>query len=257
MHIDKVASILEKKKREFSNKGYVVFKNIISSETLEILRSECDRLTAETDAQLEKDGIDVKPLGIGIGTKRKHNYFFSAYKRSLKLRNFIFSDLTEDICRTFLGNTAFLYYESFVIKCPKGGLPFGWHQDSAYIKREHKPFITLWCALDDVSDANGSLRILPYDRAGTKTLQPHIVVDPPLPQIVGYFGDDPGDSIEIPAGSIVIMSSTTFHCSSPNVSKYMRRAYLISYSIEPILSENGTKPKAMAEAFLKDNNRVA
>ena len=258
MFANKAILISNEEKAQFFEKGYTTLQNVITPESLEMLRSECDRLLSETDTQLERDGIEIKPLGIGIGTHRKRNYFFPAYNKSKNLKSFIFSDLTEELCRAFLGDTAFLYYEAFIVKYPRVGLPFIWHQDSAYIKREHKPFITLWCTLDDVSDASGTLRVLPYERAGTETRQPHILVDPPSPQMVGYFGDDPGDPVEVSAGSIAVLSSTTFHRSGPNVSDRMRRVYLVSYSVEPILSDdNDTRPKAMAEVFLKDGDRVA
>jgi ectoine hydroxylase-related dioxygenase (phytanoyl-CoA dioxygenase family) len=257
MLANKSILISEKEKKQFLEKGYLTFENVIPTQSLEMLRKECDRLTAETDAQLERDGIDIQPIGIGLA-QRKRNYFFSAYKKSEKLKSFIFSDLTEEICRAFLGETAFLYYETFIVKYPKVGLPFSWHQDSAYVEREHKPFITLWCTLDDVSDANGTLRVLPYDKAGTKERQPHILVNPPSPQKVGYFGNEPGEPIEMPAGSIAVLSSTTFHHSGPNISEHIRRVYLMAYSVEPILSDDDdTKLKAMAETFLKDGVRVA
>jgi ectoine hydroxylase-related dioxygenase (phytanoyl-CoA dioxygenase family) len=245
--------VSKEKKKKFLETGYVTFENIIPPESLEMIRSECDRLVGEIDAELERDGIETRGL-----TQRNHNYFFPAYQRSVKLRSFIFSDLTEELCQALLGDTAFLFYETFIVKYPRRGLPFSWHQDSGYINRKHKPFITLWCTLDDVSDANGSLRVLPYKTAGTKERQPHILLDASSPEKVGYFGDEPGEPIEMPAGSIAVLSSTTFHRSGPNVSDRLRRAYLIDYSVEPILSDDDDKKlRAMAEVFLKDGNRVA
>ena len=46
---------------------------------------------------------------------------------------------------------------------------FSWHQDSGYVKwydptTQHKPYVTCWCTLDDVSEENGTVYILPHSR---------------------------------------------------------------------------------------------
>lgn len=252
MVVTKTIEISAECKQHFLTKGFVTLERVIPNEDLQMLRSECDRLTAEIDRELESEGIESRGL-----TSRNCNYFFCAYHRSTKLRNFIFSDLTAELCRNFLGDTAYLFYETFIVKTPKMGKAFSWHQDSGYINREHQPFITLWCTLDDVRAENGGLRVLPYERAGTKVRQPHFLLNDNTPEKVGYFGDDPGDPIVLPAGSIAILSSTTFHRSGPNTTQLPRRAYLIDYAVETILSDDDdTKLRSMAEPFLKQGNRV-
>ncbi len=249
----KSVRVLEHHKQHFYEYGFVIFERVIPIEHLEILRSECDRIRSEIDEEMEREGFEIRGL-----THYKRNYFFCAYKRSTELHKFIFSDLTEEICRALLGSdTAYLFYETYIFKCPRTGLPFSWHQDSGYINRKHQPFITLWCTLDDVDDKNGSLRVLPYERAGTKVCQPHTLINQNSPEKVGYYGEDPGDPIILPAGSIAVLSSTTFHRSGPNNSDQQRRAYLIDFSPEIVLSDNdNTKLRALAEPFLQNGQRV-
>ena len=43
-------------------------------------------------------------------------------------------------------------------------MSFSWHQDGAYVHArvgEHPECVTVWCALDDVHEANGTIYILP------------------------------------------------------------------------------------------------
>ena len=65
--------------------------------------------------------------------------------------------------------------------------------------------------------------------------------------LVGYFGDDPGDPVSVPAGSIACFSSTLFHRSGPNTAEHIRRVFLAQYSPKPILDQSGTRPRHLAE----------
>ena len=66
-----------------------------------------------------------------------------------------------------------------------------------------------------MSVENGTVYMLPYDRAGGKTVAKH-QHETGSNDLVGYFGDDPGVPINCPAGSIAVFSSVCFHRSNPN-----------------------------------------
>ena len=74
--------------------------------------------------------------------------------------------------------------------------------------------------------------------------------------MVGYFGDDPGDPVTVPAGSIACFSSTLFHRSGPNTTDRIRRTYVAQYSSEPILNEERSAPRHLAEPLLIHGDRV-
>ena len=65
--------------------------------------------------------------------------------------------------------------------------------------------------------------------------------------MIGYFGQDPGDPVVVPAGSVACFSSTIFHRSGPNTTDEMRRVYVAQYSTEPILDEDHARPRHLAE----------
>ena len=128
-------------------------------------------------------------------------------------------------------------------------MKFGWHQDSGYVAYpEHRPYLTCWCALDDMDEANGTVRVLPFSRVGIRTWVQH-VREAGSNDMVGYFGSYPGVIVECPAGSIVAFTSVSFHASGANTTGRMRRAYLAQYSAEPILSRDWTKLWGNAEPF--------
>jgi ectoine hydroxylase-related dioxygenase (phytanoyl-CoA dioxygenase family) len=65
-----------------------------------------------------------------------------------------------------------------------------------------------------MTEANGTMYLLPYSRAGTRGVVKH-VRDKESNDLVGYFGDDPGYPVIVPAGSIACFSTTLFHRSGP------------------------------------------
>ena len=117
-----------------------------------------------------------------------------------------------------------------------------------------RTYVTLWCALDDVSEQNGTISVLPFSRAGTQEVIDH-VKDPTLNDLVGYFGDDPGDPVIVPAGSIAVFSSALLHRSDPNRTARPRRSYVVQYSPEPILRPDGSVFE-LAEPLLVGGRRV-
>ena len=236
-------------KAAYEEKGFFVLERVIPPEHLQLLREEGQRLRDALDAEMERRG--VSQIGLSFKDSR---YFFSMWGKSDRIPEFMFSELMADICRSLLGPEAYLSFEQFVVKCDRGGMKFSWHQDSGYVPEGHKPYVSCWCTLDDVNEANGTVYLIPYDRAGTKTRIEH-TIDPVTQDRIGYFGNDPGDPIVAPAGSIAVFSSTVFHRSGPNLSDGIRRIFLPQYSAEPVLNAEG-KPVYIAEKFLENGERI-
>ena len=135
------------------------------------------------------------------------------------------------------------------------GKEFSWHQDSGYVGPNHKPYVTCWCALDDVSEANGTVYILPYSVSGIRTWVRH-ERDPDTKEMVGYFGKEKGIPVIVPAGSIAVFSSLVFHCSGANTTDKFRRAYIVQYASEQVLGEKGNQ-SGTNEPFLKNGQHIA
>ena len=162
------------------------------------------------------------------------------------------------ICRATLGKDIFFHNDQYVVKSGKTGMSFSWHQNSAYVHARignHPEHITCWCTLDDVDEENGTAYILPLSRYGKRELAPHRK-DETTNDRVGFFGDDPGDPVIAPAGSIVVFSSLVFHRSGPNLAGSMRRVYLAQYSPAPIVNRSGEFPQYFALPFLQHGRRV-
>jgi len=238
-------TITDEQRRQFETEGWMLLPAALPAAHLEALRSECQRFIDRKDAEMDALGVDSLELN-----RRGSRYFLSNHHDdSPLLREVLFSPLMAAICRATIGEQAWLYNEQYVVKAAERGMAFGWHQDSGYGEGvAHRPYITCWCPLDDVDERNGTVFLLPYSRAGTRELIPHRE-DPATRDLVGYFGDDPGDPVIAPAGSVAVFASTVFHRSGANTTNAMRRVFVAQYSPEPILDAEG-RPQTRAEPFL-------
>ena len=226
--------------RQFREEGSFILERAVPESDLEALRSECQRFIDERDREMDRLGVDTIDLD-----HRGSRYFVHAYGKSPAVERFLRSELMKEVATTALGDTVYLFNEQYVVKAAERGMKFGWHQDSGFIPYTHRPYLTCWIPLDDVDEANGTVYLLPFSRAGTREVVEH-VHDEETNDLIGYFGDAPGAPVTVPAGSIAAFSSTLFHRSGANTTDRVRRVYLAQYSTEPILDKDG-RPRHLAE----------
>jgi ectoine hydroxylase-related dioxygenase (phytanoyl-CoA dioxygenase family) len=248
--------ISDQQREQYQYDGFMILPEVIPPEMLQMLREECSYYLGYYDSIMDAKGLQVEKL-----SHRGKRYFISnRYRLSNRLWQFIFSDLMAKVAEATVGPDAFLFHEQWVVKGAEQGMKFSWHQDSGYVKwynptTQHRPYVTCWCALDDVSEENGTAYLLPHSRGGTKQKIVDHLKEDGTNDLIGYTGDDPGDAAIVPAGSIVAFDSFVFHRSGPNKTENMRRIYLPQYSAAPILRQDG-KPWAMATPFLKGGKNI-
>lgn len=243
--IDTPSLVTPQLREQYENEGYFVLDGALSDEQLAVLRSNAQYAIDQADAQMDAAGVDR--LGINVRGKR----YFPAMMSNERpeLRGFLFSDTMADICRAILGPEAYLFGEQYVIKAGDAGSAFAWHQDSGYVHEDHQPYLTCWIALDDITEDNGPVYLLPYSRSGIRSYVKH-QRDPQVNDKVCYFGADPGIPVLVPAGSMACFSSVVIHRSGANRTDRLRRAYVAQYSREVIYTSDGSKPWWNAEPFL-------
>jgi ectoine hydroxylase-related dioxygenase (phytanoyl-CoA dioxygenase family) len=139
-----------------------------------------------------------------------------------------------------------LFNEQFVVKGAGKGASFAWHQDSAYVGFDHKPYLTVWIALDDTTEENGCVYLLPRNLETDPGIDEHEWQEDSK-ELNGYFGDEPGRPMVCPAGTVVAFSSRTLHRSGPNGTDRPRRAYIAQYSVEPIRNPESGELKRFAK----------
>lgn len=250
--------VTEQMRQQYQSEGYFILERALSDEQLELLRGAAQYSIEKIDRDMDAAGADR----IGINARGKRYFSTMIYRDRPALRQFLFSDTMAQICRATLGEEAYLFWEQYVIKAADPQTAFAWHQDSGYVHEDHAPYLTCWIALDDVTEENGSVYLLPYSRSGIRSYVKHIP-DPMVNDKVCYFGRDLGMPVVVPAGSIAVFSSVVIHRSGPNRTDQMRRVYIAQYSGEIIKTKDGTGPWGSFEPFLaggdivQSNARVA
>ena len=203
--------ISQKQKDLYRSEGYMILERAIPESFLELLRGQCQQAIDRMDADMDAEGTDT----IGINHRGSRYFVSNCFREQPALRAFLFSELMADVCRATLGDDAYLFWEQYVVKGAETGMKFSWHQDSGYVNYpNHKPYLTCWCALDDMSEANGTVKSAALFALGDSLVGTHIVEEGSNDK-VGYFGSDPGITVEVPAGSIVAFTSLNFPRAAP------------------------------------------
>lgn len=235
--------------KSFEEDGFCILKNVIPQDLIERLQEDCQKFMNEKDEEMGRKGVEMDE----INHKGRRYFIALRYKDSKAMQDLIFSQQLEEITKKILGEDVFLFLEQFVVKGADKRTRFSWHQDSGYLDFEHRPYLSIWCPLDDVTEENGTVYLLPYKDAGVKDRIDH-KLDTDTNDKVGYFGDNPGVPAVVKAGDVALFSSTCFHKSGPNLTDKPRRVLLLQYSAEPILKDG--KPLYWAEPFVADGKRV-
>lgn len=210
----------------FRRQGYAVFEDALSPADLATLQTACQTLLDEpTD-----DGGNTTHK-IGLGTARR--FLAHRHEEFPAVEAFLLGPKIEAITRACLDTDVQLFNEQFVVKGAGKGASFAWHQDGAYVGYDHPAYITIWIALDDTTEANGCVYLLPRDLDAHPEIEPHEWQDDSN-ELNGYSGPEPGLPMRAKAGTIVAFSSLTLHRSGPNTTAKPRRAYVCQYSVEPI-----------------------
>lgn len=249
-------TITDEQRELYRTEGYMILPGVIPPDTLTMLREECSYYLGYYDSIMDAKGVKTENL-----SHRGKRYFINnRYRLSNRLWQFIFSDVMAEIAKATVGPDAYLFHEQWVVKGAEQGMKFSWHQDSGYVKwydpsTNHQPYVTCWCTLDDVNEENGTVYLLPHSRAGTRGKIIDHFKEEGTNDLIGYTGDDPGDPVIVPAGSVVAFDSFVFHRSGPNRTDRMRRIHLPQYSAAPILRPDG-KPWAMNTPFLNKGRNI-
>ena len=115
-----------------------------------------------------------------------------------------------------------------------------WHQDELYIQTRDRSLTGVWIAIDDATEENGCIRIVPGShRHGYLWPQREHKEQEEYDDGDGSYGFDAAGAIpvEVKAGSVVFFSGYVLHSSMRNRSKGYRRAlvnhYMNAWSLLP------------------------
>jgi phytanoyl-CoA hydroxylase len=206
----------------FDRDGHVVVDDVLTPDEVAAALAEIDPIEAQTEAYLK-----TRPDGrLTILESGAITFSVHLVTRSAALRALAAHPTIAGICRDLVGDDVNLYWDQAVYKKPEKPRRFPWHQDNGYTYVEPQQYLTCWLALTDATEENGCPWVVPgLHRVGTLA---HRFVEP-----LGYeCFENPAGAVAAPAraGGIVVFSSLTPHLTGPNVTRDVRKAYILQYA---------------------------
>jgi len=213
-------------KEHYDTEGYVVLRNLLTREQVDLLREEV----------MEIMGI------IGLEpTKLKQT---GQYFHGLALDHFVHSKVMRQIASTLTGGPSTLYLPFTAVKTGGGGGRFHFHQDNQYTRFDG-PSVNLWTALSPMTVANGCLQIIPKSHL-QGTLDSELSGDGDGHRKVKWEPDDFSQVLMEP-GDCVAFTRLTVHGSGPNNTPEHRVAYALQYHRDDVRWLDGETWKLLKE----------
>ena len=221
--------------RQYEEDGYIVVENLFSREEVDRLGRRIDEVCAGKTDFPDRD-MEWEPDMTEAGVPRLRHMRHIRKLHNGVLHDQVFRDFAGDprilnVAEALIGHDIKLFGDQLFIK-PPGGIEKTYHQDSPYFKIEPMALVSGWIAVDDVTEANGCVRVI----AGSHKLgpQPHSDVwmvgtrkDMKIPDRLIDRGRE--RLITMKAGSVSFHHSLLMHASGANRSAAFRRGYAFHY----------------------------
>ena len=197
---------------EYQNKGYVSVPGIFTRQQVRAIKADAIRI-------LTRDGKLGTPSGVNV-------WMLDQIDPSL-LQPVIDPRLV-GILRELIGDSPEFLSAKTVFKSGTKRFPSPWHQDWFYWKGSTK--ISAWIALDDATEANGCLRLIPGTHRKVFTMAQ-------IKNETGFERQIPPAELEgmepvtVPAaaGDVVFFHDLAVHASHPNTSGDDRWSLISTY----------------------------
>jgi|MDSY01.1.fsa_nt_gb hypothetical protein len=163
-------------------------------------------------------------------------------------------------------SSVYLVNEHFVVKPAHSEVAFSWHTDEneQFPCMRPPPYLSVWLALDDTSEANGTLRVIPTATDPAASDEPHIsssarttvdtrsgaeeCSDAPSKRArldgIGGAARAPSEGesaavvLDAKAGTAILFSSRLWHASGANRTSSTRRVFYAQFSASPITASS-------------------
>jgi ectoine hydroxylase-related dioxygenase (phytanoyl-CoA dioxygenase family) len=214
-------AITEEQAAAFDELGYFVVEHAFEAETVAEVTAEIDPFERDFEDRLRQ------AHGARLFIARADEITFTTHlvARSARLRSFVGASPLLDVCADLIGPDVRLYWDQAVYKKPHTAATFPWHQDNGYAFVEPQQYLTCWIALTDATEENGCPWVVPGLHK-TGTLRHHVSET----GLVCFEEADEAVPAPVGAGGMVVFSSLTPHCTGPNQTDEVRKAYIVQYA---------------------------
>ncbi len=229
----------EQPKAQFWKEGYLLVENVVSQESLQAMKEAFADWVEESRAHVESYGeaidgrarFDVEPGH----TARKPG--LRRVNAPIEVSAAYFEAMADsgmtDVVADLIGPNVKFHHSKINAKLPGGTTAVKWHQDFPFTPHSNDDLITALLMVDEVTEENGPLEVLPGSHTGPIHDLWHDGV------FTGSVDNDLADECQSkavrcvgPAGSVCLMHARLLHGSAPNISSNSRNLFICVYSAE-------------------------
>jgi len=214
---------------QYRTEGYVVVESLFSRDDLASIDAAIAELTEAawrgTDSskvlELEPELVDGRPVARRL---------YDPFDQHQAFRDLATDPRLLDGIESLIGPAFNMQHSKLNMKPARAGSPVDWHQDLAYFPHTNDDLVTTLIYLDDASEENGCLQVLPRHHHHFFN---HTAADGSFAGRIlenlseGRFGRP--QPLAAPAGSAIFMHCILPHCSLPNRSTRPRRTLIFEY----------------------------
>ena len=217
---------------QFREDGVLIVEDLLDAQEVGVLRARAEWVAGGEAPHIPRNHLQVEPR-VAKGELRADAYADSLRKMShLAFYDEVFQAHARNpkvlgVIASLLGPDLKLYQDQLFMKPPKVGSRQGYHQDMPlgfYI--DPPDMVTCWAALDDSTEENGCLRMLPgTHRFGI--IEREKWAEYEQKALDGRLPEE--RLLVMKSGSCSFHHGLILHCSQPNLSDRRRRGYATHY----------------------------
>ncbi|MBN64200.1 MAG: phytanoyl-CoA dioxygenase family protein [Gemmatimonadetes bacterium] len=218
--------------RQFNDRGYISPLDVFSPEEADAHRAFFDGILA-------------------AATVRGHNsYSINGWHRTCRsIHDLVTAPRILDYVQDLLGQDLICWGTHYFCKMPGEGKRVSWHQDASYWPLTPARTVTVWLAIDDASEENGAMQVIPGSHLHGQVDYEHSAVeeDNVLNQTVcdpRKYGEAPV-ALAMRAGQISLHADLLLHGSEPNRSTQRRCGLTMRFVPSDVRAHNGWHKSAI------------
>jgi ectoine hydroxylase-related dioxygenase (phytanoyl-CoA dioxygenase family) len=210
---------------DYRTHGFVVLRGVFSSDEMDELRQDTDRLLNERQDLINPRNLRCRYMPHHETGESLFEVFDPVNDISPCCERFSLDDRILRIMETIYGEPAHLFKDKLIFK-PPGALGYQLHQDiPRYWPGFPRSFLTVLIPIDRTTRENGCTEVYSGYHADFMSNSPEVYM---LPDDMVELNR--GTWLELAAGDIAIFHGLTPHRSGPNKSNSMRRTLYTSYN---------------------------
>ena len=218
-NIDNNYNLDEEKINFFWKNGFVIIKNVLSKEEIEIYRQEIKKVSEKRNKNKEKEfgGAFYQALNIRFDSKAVMKFCLS--KRLGKI--------AADLMRV---NAVRIFHEQSIFKSP-GDTKSYWHQDQFFWPLDTNLHIGMWMALTDMTKEMGLMRFVKNSHTMGDLVGESITTksETHFDDIIKKHNLEKVEIESMNAGDCTFHFGWTIHGAGLNISNKVREAMIVTY----------------------------